>query len=108
MPVGVGDALGLRAGQLVLHEGEHRVKRLGVVGEPAARQRGARHGPPGVGVDGHGDRDEAALAEHEAVTEGALADVTHCQPDDVHATHLDATGDRRLAVHQVDDDAVLG
>ena len=79
-----------------------------VVGEAATGHLGGADRLAGGRVDGDGDRDEATLAEHQAVRQGRVADVADREAVDVDVPDRNTADDLGETVDQVDHHAVLG
>ena len=106
--VGVADALGGRAGQRLLDDLHGGLEVARRVLEAADQEVGRVGERAGVGVDDRQHGDHALLGERAAVLERGLGDPADDLAVDVHVARRDLAGDLRLALDQVDDDAVVG
>src|SRR5690606_19592826 len=106
--VRVGGAAAGGVGQLLGDLGQDGVEDRLVLGHAARLDVGAGDDRAGGGVDGGEDGDEALLAEDAPVLELGLGDLSDTRAVDVDVAARHRTDDARLAVDEVDDDAVLG
>src|SRR6478735_7026965 len=104
----VADAVGHGLLDGALHLGDDLLEDLLVLDEAARRDLRTARDLAGGRVDDDDARDEALVAQDPAVLEQGLVGTAHAAAVDVHVAAVDDADDRRLAVDEVDDDAVLG